>query len=450
MYTIDKETTIDATLLKEVIEFNESRRSRFDKLANYYIGQHDILDRTKSDTLANNKVMVNHARYIVDTSVGYLLGNPVGYQVPKELDIQPVLDAYKKQTISNLDSEIAKDLGIFGIQYEYVYVDEDSQPISVELDNRNTIIVYDTTIQHNKLFAITYRPIKLKGKKDPDYYDVMLIDAEKIQRYKLKGNDLTEVDKAQVHAFGAVPVIEYRNNADYLGDFEPVISLIDAYNVLQSDRVNDREQLVDAILVAINFKFGKEQLADLKDNRLVSGIPENGKLEYLVKQLNEGDTDVLRQTLEADIHKISMVPNMSDKEFVGNASGVAIRYKLLNFEQATQNKERYFESGLMERFKLYMNYLSTASKMSKPVPLEDVDAKFSRNLPGNDYEISQMIVNLDGIVDRQQLVSQLSFVDDAKETVELAAAEAKKRLEDAQGQFGTDNATGDDEDEVES
>jgi len=43
--------------------------------------------------------------------------------------------------------------------------------------------------------------------------------------------------------------------------------------------------------------------------------------------------------------KISMVPNMSDENFVGNYSGVALRYKLLTFEQAIKNKERFFEKA---------------------------------------------------------------------------------------------------------
>lgn len=63
---------------------------------------------------------------------------------------------------------------------------------------------------------------------------------------------------------------------------------------------------------------------------------------------------------------------------------------------------------------------------------EDVDAVFTRNLPSNDYETSQMITNLDGIVDRELLASQLSFVKDASKTVEAAKQESDKPLKDAE------------------
>lgn len=431
MYQVNKDTPLDAKLIKKAIDYNEKRRTRFDTLDDYYMGKQAITTREKVETLMNNKLVTNHAKYITDMMVGYLLGNPVDYQVNSDIDIQPVLDAYKRQTIENIDVEIAKECSIFGIKYEYIYADEEANPCSVTLDVRNTIMIYDDTLVHNELYAINYRPIyKNPEDKEPDHYDVIVATDKEIIKYELAGNggNAKEIDREQ-HAFGAVPIIEYDNNKEYSGDFESVISLIDAYNLIQSDRVNDREQLVDAILCFYGMKFDADQMADLKEKRALSNIPTDGKVEYLTKAINEGDVDVLRKTIEKDIHKISMVPDMSDEKFAGDSSGVAIRYKLLAFEQAVKNKERFFEKGLMKRFELYSHFLSVKSKM-KEISKEDVDAVFKRNLPSNDYETSQMIVNLDGIVDRELLASQLSFVKDASETIEIAEKEDSEAIKD--------------------
>lgn len=429
-YTLPKDTEINATIIKEAIDYNEERRERFDTLDRYYIGDQDILHREKPDLLHNNKVMINHAKYIVDTNVGYLLGNPVEYQASVKYNIDAVIDSYKKQTMNDNDSEIAKNCAIFGLQYEYVFANEDAEPESAILDVRNTIIAYDNTIKHNKMFAVNYRPIfKKPTDTNPEYYDVIFVDDKVVRNYKLKGDNLI-LEKEDAHAFKEVPMIEFVNNKDYLGDFETVVSLIDAYNLIQSDRVNDREQLVDAILCFYGMKFTPEQMAELKEHRMISNIPMDGKIEYLIKTLNESDTDILRKNIENDIHKISMTPNLADENFANNSSGVAISYKLLAFDQNIKNKERYFERGLMERFRLYNNFLNTKSSMPI-VPTEEVDAIFKRNLPRNDYETSQMILNLQGIVDKELLVSQLSFVRDSKETVELAAKEDETTLESA-------------------
>lgn len=426
MYTLPKNTKITNQILNDVIEYNEKYKERYKMLENYYFGKQAIMGRTKEDRLKNNKVMINHAKYITDTNVGYLLGNPVDYQVDKDTsgnplyDIQPILDAYKKQTINDIDSEIAKDVSIFGMQYEYVYVNEDAEPKSCEIDNKNAIIVYDDTVEHNKLFGLIYRPI-YKGETFK-HWEIIYCDDKVVRTYKSYSKSLNKVGDDTPHKFGKVPMIAYKNNPELLGDFEPVITLIDAYNLLQSDRINDKEQLVDAILCMYGMDFTPEQADMLRDSRMLASIPSDGKVEYLVKTLQEGDVDVLRQNLENDIHKISMVPNMSDQNFVGNSSGVAIKYKLLAFEQNIKNKERYMEKGLMERFELYNNYLSAISKM-QDVPLEQVDAIFTRNLPSNDYEISQMIDNLADFVDKETLISQLSFIKDASEIVEAKKKE---------------------------
>ena len=427
MYTIPKNTKIDNKVINDAISYNERYKDRLKKLADYYMGKHDIINRTReNDGVKNNKVIINHAKYITDTNIGYLLGNPVDYQVGKDendkplYDIQPLLDAYKKQTINDLDSEIAKDVSIFGYQYEYVYTNEESEPRSCEIDNENAIIVYDDTVEHKKLFGLIYRPI-YEGEKFK-YWDIIFVDDKKEVHYTSTDKVLTKEGQEKDHSFGKVPLICYKNNPEILGDFEPVISLIDAYNLLQSDRVNDKEQLVDAILCLYGMDFDDQQAEQLKEYRMLANIPSDAKAEYLVKQLNENEVDVLRKTLETDIHKISMVPNMSDVNFVGNSSGVAIRYKLLAFEQNIKNKERYMEKGLMERFELYNNFLKTMSKMEE-VPIEEVDAVFKRNLPSNDFEISQMINNLSDLVDKETLISQLSFIKDASEIVKLKEQE---------------------------
>ena len=426
MYTLSKDTKITNEVLNRVIQYNDSKAERYKALTDYYMGNHSIFQRTKeNDGLKNNKVMTNHAKYITDMAVGYLLGNPVDYQVTDGYDIEPVIDAYAKQTINDLDSEIAKDVSIYGIQREYVYVNEDAEPKSCEIDNENSIIVYDDTVEHNKLFGLIYRPIY--DGETFKYYDIIYCDKKEIVSYHSTDKVLSKIGEAKPHMFGDVPMIEYKNNPELIGDFEPVISLIDAYNMLQSDRVNDKEQLVDAILCLYGMDFDDGQAEMLKVSRMLANIPADGRVEYLVKQLNENEVDILRQNLETDIHKISMVPNMSDENFVGNASGVAIKYKLLAFEQMTKNKERYMEKGLKERFKLYNNFLVANSKMQE-VPLEEVDAVFKRNLPQNDFEISQMINNLSDLVDTETLLAQLSFIKDPSDIIEA------KKVEDEENQ----------------
>jgi len=428
MFTVSKDVSLSADLIKMAIEVNEDERERFERLDRYYIGNHDILERTKPKTAKNNKVVVNHASYIVDLNTGYLVGNPVDYKIDDKFDAEEVLEQYREQVISNTDNEIVKKLGIFGRQYELVYnVGNDTR--SAIVDDRNCICVYDDTVEHNKLFAILYQLGERKG----EYKSIKVYDNKFFYDCVVEGKTIA-IGEGIPHLFGKVPVIEFKNNSEMTGDFEQVISLIDAYNTLQSDRINDIEQLVESILVGYGVQLEEKQMRELIEQRTLFGLPIDSKLDYLMRQLDEGQLDILRKTIENDIFKIAKVPNMSDENFAGNSSGVALSYKLLPFEMNTTTKERFVEDGLKERFELYNNYYVALGKMEK-IPLSKIDVTFKRSLPQNLVELSQIIVNLQGLVDDETLVGLLPFVDDAGAVVEKNREEERERL--GIGNFGT-------------
>lgn len=394
----------------------ETRKARYEQLHNYYIGNQGILNRELSSEAAkNNKLVNNFASYIADISSNYLLGNPVDYLAPDGVDIDAILDRYAEQSMSDTDAGIALDAAIYGVAYDLTFTDEESEPNTVQIDPRNTLMVYDDSVQHRELFAINCAQVKDKdGKK-----------INKVTVYtKEKSIEMTlDADGAQMgkptekpHFFGAVPVVEYANNKSYMGSFEPVLSLIDAYNTIQSDRVNEREELADAILVLKNFTLDETRTANLRDMRLLTSVPADGDAYYLTKSQSESDADILKKSIADDIHKFSKTPNLSDENFVGNSSGVALNYKLLAFEEEAKTHERYIEKGLKKRMTLYFNLANNlkqgaGGKTAKEIAR--VDVAFNRNLPKNDYETSQMITNLQGIVKDEYLVKQLSFVDSA-------------------------------------
>ena len=430
-YTLPLGAELTGEILSGFIEEHLNQIKRYDFLASYLDGMPPSMVRK-----APNDILAVHdfAGYIVELNSAYLVGNPVQYQSEKNIDA--VKDAYKLQTISDLDSELAEDCSIYGKAYEVVFANEESELISAKLNVRNAFIIRDDTFLHKPMYAVSLTPrLDKEGNVLQGCYSITVWDSEKIKQYDLNGLALTLTEEQQ-HYFGKVPVIEYVNNRRHRGDYEPVISLIDAYNILQSDRIIDREKLVDAILAFYGVSMSEEDRERLKQGRTIT-LPADAKGEYIIKNINETDADVLRATIAKDIHKFSKTPDMTDENFSGNASGVAISYKLLPFEENCKTKERYFERGLMERFSLYNRFLNVKSKM-EVVSTADVDAIFTRSLPKNDLETSQMISNLQGVVDTPLMISQLSFVRNGDETYEKAKEEDEQNLN--LNNYGTTNA----------
>lgn len=440
-------------MIANCIKEHQKQIPRFDKLEKYYMGFHPILERNLgAKGLPNNRIVANHAKYISDIAVGYITGNPVKYEGES---IDPILEVFKKIDIVSHDAELAKDLSIFGIGLELYFMTSDDNPIPTVtvIDPRQIFLVVDDTVEYKPLFGVHYY-----AKRDLDNqitgYTINVYTEKYVTQYFVKdlGSEDYQLLNQDEHYFGSVPIVEFWNNEECQGDFEQQISLIDAYNVLMSDRVNDKEQFVDAILKLKGASLGDDDeevsrtIQILKKYKVLElPVGQDSDASWLVKNLNENDIEVLRNAIRDDIHQFAMVPNLTDKNFAANASGVAMKYKLLGLEQLAKIKERYFIQGLRERLQLFSNVLKVKGKA---VDVSDVKITMTRNLPVNDLETAQMISTLNGMVSTPTLISQLSFVDDPAAEVEKAEEEKEKAVQRNQKAFGMPSYENEEDEEV--
>ncbi|MBQ2663581.1 MAG: phage portal protein [Clostridia bacterium] len=422
---------ITVPLLAKLIQKHEQEHERYRKLRRYYAGEHDILNRRKLQKgSANNKLMNNHAKYITDMTTTYLLGNPVTYSASENYEIEELKNAYLEQDTASIDFTLGKHCSIYGRAYELIYMSADSKPRSVVLSPWSAFVVYNDDCTHFPLFGVYYyKTHNVDGAVSGIVCNVYTDETERTYQSASDSWNSLELTYEGKHFFRKVPLIEYSNNEECQGDFEQLISNIDAYNTLQSDRVNDKEQFVDAFLFLTGIDLDSDQAKKLKEEKILMGY-EGATAQYLNKSLNEADTKVLRDDIKDDIHRFSMVPDLSDESFGNNLSGVAIKYKLMGFEQHVKNKERIFAKGLKKRFELYNNILQTKGLMQL-VPVHRVDIIFTHNLPNNNLEIAQMINYLKELVTQETLLGQLDFIGDAKEETKLAQKEATEKAETA-------------------
>ncbi|WZU00625.1 phage portal protein [Erysipelothrix sp. D19-032] len=247
-----------------------SLKKKFD----YYKGKHAIESREKEPDLSNHKIVVNHCKRIVDINAGALFNQPVQYQADDGIDIEPILNEFNKQTIERLDLENGKKVGIYGKSYEYIYVkdvDGETNVISVPLNPKTSFIKYDKTIEQNKEYGV------FSSHDDEDGSEEWtIIDVDEINIYLVEktGGIIKDEERSTQNLFGRIPMIEYYNNEEQQGDFEQAIPLNDALNMLQSDRVNDKEQLVVAILALYAATVDDEDMESVKKDRVL--MPPEG------------------------------------------------------------------------------------------------------------------------------------------------------------------------------
>ncbi len=421
---------LPADVLRWCIRKAEIANGRYGRLDRYYRGDHDIFHRPGDREEV--RVAVNYAKYVVDIALGYYLGegvkydaNPCAWQETRglgaapRLDLTPLLGCYDRQHISRTDREIGRTMGIMGDCLELCYAssETDPRPRSAAIDPRNGILVCDTSVEHNKLFALLWdRQETPSGER---YYAVTCYTDRTRRDYRsgdLETALFHPVSPAIDHYFGAVPVIAYENNAERQGDFEQIMSLIDAYDGLMSSRLTDKKKFVDALLVFFGMTLAPGEEEKLLKERFIDGAPLDARAEYIQKTFDEAGVQVLAEALVQEMHKMTLTVDLSDERFSGNASGQALKLKLLAMDQMAKNKMGQMEQGLKERFRLYNHWLTVKGEM-RPVSVENVDVVFTVNLPINEAERVQLVTSLKGIVDDQTLLGQLWFIKDPAEAV---------------------------------
>nr|WP_314516030.1 phage portal protein [uncultured Peptostreptococcus sp.] len=435
MYRTNKEE-LSIEDIQKFIKKHKAESIRYIKLQKYYEGKHDILDHTSRDGQPNNKIVNPYPKYITDMLVGYFVGQPISYTSKEEdellEDLQAIFD-YSDEQEENL--ELAKICSIKGKAYELLYRDEDARIRFNEFGPDQMFVIYDMTISPSIKFAIRYYDVG-EGNDKITYAEVF--DKEVCTLYKGKDSDLS-LEQITPHTFKDVPVIEYVNNKEEQGDFEQVITLIDAYNKAQSNTLNDMDQFTDAYLILVNMAgTDSGRIEDLKRDRVML-LDEDGDAKWLIKEINDAWVENYKDRVRRDIHKFSYTPDMQDESFGNNLSGVSIRYKILAMEQIRSNKERKFKKGLQRRIELICNSLS----LEKDIDLfTSINIKFANTLPQNIYELSQTIKNLSPYLSSETLLNQLPFVENAKEELEKKKAEDEE-ITSSYDFTNIDNAGGD-------
>lgn len=411
----------------------------------YYNGKQAINNRKdKRDGQPNEKVICNHAKDIADTATGYFMGNPITYKNTADTEgnsLEELVTAFNEANTDDTDSDNALNMSIYGVAYEYVYPGFESTKLKTKsLNPEHTFLVKDDTIEEADLFAVYYYS-RINKETKKECYHITLFTWNLKYEFEVDKSlqDSNEtLNDGEEHFCNEIPVICYLNNKDEMGDFEQQIGLIDAYNTLMSDRVNDKIQFVNSLLLLYGANIGddessvKEAMEVLRQEGILE-MPLDAKGEYISRTLDEAGAETLRKSLKQDIYTFSHVPNLTDENFVGNSSGVAMEFKLLGLEMLTKIKERNYKSTLRKRIRIFCHRLGL---LSLQADANSIMPEFSRGLPKNLVELAQVVNNLKGNVSLRTLLKLLPFVEDPDNEIDRLDAETKESIQNQQKLFG--------------
>lgn len=412
---IRRELTAGRLTTKEIREIvNGHSTATVRSWINYYKGKNDdITNRDIKDIgTPDNRIAVPYGRKIINTITGYMYRPGYIQYYSENEQAQQYLDKIFYANREPLKtSNSGRNACIAGVSYELHYL-HNGDPWFTPVSGMEIIPVYDYALEPELIAAIRFYMIGTERIIEVYYADLMV---------QYKDRDDLAMIKEEPHFYGMVPLVVYNNNDEQIGDIEPIKSLIDAYDVLISDSMNEFDRFAWAYLILKGLKLTADDAKNIKDKRLIELLTDFGDVKFLTKDINDQFIENMKTTIREEIHKQSHVPDMTDQSFAGNQSGIAIRYKLYDLENLASTKEIYFRDGLTRRIDLIMSIMQ--KKTGSRAELQEFNIVFNRNIPLNITEIADYTQKLKGMVSDRTLLEQIPFVKDPQVELDRLAEE---------------------------
>ena len=428
-------------VLREFLEHHKNiQRPRIQELYDYSEGNNhtiSIQQRRSEQDMADTRIIHNFGKSISVFKQGYLVGKPiqVEYEDGEENSTtdEVLKEIAKVNSFHDLNRMLVLDLSKVGRAYDLVYRSMEDVTKVKRLDPLNTFVIYDNTLEDKMLAGVRYYSVGLSDNKK-HFIDVYIKDV--IYKCQMIEGVITKL-AIEPHMFNGVPITEYLNTAEGMGDYESELSLIDSYDAVQSDTANYMTDTSDAILAIFGQvafpddvlgdnkkqieymrKMRRARLLQLKPPVDINGTEGKVDAKYLYKQYDVNGVESYKKRIVNDIHKYTNTPDMTDQNFNGVQSGEAMKYKLFGLEQARVDTQSLFEKSLKRRYQLIANIGDYVKELTD-FDISKLKITFNPNLPKALEETINAFKSLGGMVTNETAMRLTGIVDDPKKEQEL-------------------------------
>lgn len=414
--------------LNNALAYHTQNATEIEYLDRYYRGDQPILYRKKEvRPEVNNRVVMNLAYELVERKTAEMVAEPIqfvlrGTDEKKAEEISQLNIILETENKHDTDIDICRWRSICGTAYRFIGKNENKETMDISdfdisCENpMNTFVVY---FGNNKpAFSCQIRENEDGGNIYHCFTDrqFFIIQGGKIINSGINGN-------------GAIPVIEYPNNARRISDIEITIQLTDAINTLQSDRINGIEQFVSSWIKFVNCEIDKETFHAMRQEGALVVKSNNGEnkadVDVMSQELNQTEGQVVFSDL---FEKFLSIQGLSDRQSKnsGGDSGNAVSMRN-GFTEASLRVaicEPVFKKSERMSLRIILNRLSTSKKFTLTVG--DVDIHINHNRTDNILTKSESLkMLLDSGIDYKIAIKTVDLFSDP----EQVASESKKRME---------------------
>jgi len=370
IFTIDRAKVDNLTSqdIDVLINAHNSLLGFYEAMERFYSGEFDIFrKKPKPVGKPDHRIGVNLSRYIVDTSSSYFNGKPARFSSNSKdgNDGVKLINQFRHDNLEDdLDAEISKYTAIYGNCYKYIYMSDDDEPVPqvAVVKPTDCFIVYSDDVKREPLLAVIYNHID----DNSITADIFTAGSNTKKIYKSSKNNgktttstLTDPENPEKidNAFKPLPLIEFMENSERQGRIEVVATLINAYNEVLSDKVNDVSYFADAYLKLIGIDLKDSEVkSNMRDKRVLwSAVGSSTDNQIDIGFLTKPEADATQENtlgrIEKLIYKTAMVFNSDDSSFSGNVTGEALKLKLRDMNGLATSKASKFKASYLNEYK---------------------------------------------------------------------------------------------------
>jgi SPP1 family phage portal protein len=388
--------------LNKALPIHNQNRREIDYLYHYVSGDQPILYRKKEvRPEIKNDIVENHALEITRFMTAQNYGEPIQYvSVNDDNGISAEIDKlnnYMKTRSKDYHDIVLGDWqSTCGTAYRETWsltrdeVDDGEPMFNMESpDPRENFIIYSSAKGKPPLMSVSI----LKDEKDRTVYYC----TTKSYVYCICEGKIVPKESS-INGHGRITLVEYPNNPRRLSDIEITITMQDAINNIQSNRVDGVEQFVQAFIKFVNCDIDENtflnmcKMGALKVKTVNPSMPAD--VGSVSSELNQEQTQTLKDDLYKNMLIIEGMPSREQNTGGDTGQAVYLRNGWDFAEQRAKIDEPVTKRSEREFLKIVLNILKTKQQISSDLTIDDIDIKITRNKTDNMLVKAQALIYL--------------------------------------------------------
>lgn len=393
-YTDAEQITSDnvVKVIGQCIGVFYGNKSAIRYLWRYYKGDQPVLYRTKvSNEDITNKILENHAYEIVQFKVGQTYGEPVQFISRKDDDainnaVDELNDFMTDANKQEKDIKSGEWQSATGTSFKAIQIKKGEIPFRITAPSPlNTFVIYNRSTEEPVL-AVQ----ELKD-EDGKYYKLAFSET---MSFKIVDSNVV---KSKLHTYGGIPIVEYPNNHERISDIELVISMLDAINNMQSNRMDGIEQFVQSWIKFVNCNVDEEEFAKMKMNHalVVKSTNKENKsdVEIMTQELNQTQCQVAKDDLWDNSLSILAIPTKQSNTGGDTQGAVELRNGWDFSKTRAKLKDPIVKSSEKRLATVVLNTLRVSGNDLK-LSIRDFEVQINHSPQDNMYTKSQTLLQL--------------------------------------------------------